>query len=149
MDNLDRAPDREDLREAQHLRRAAYELEKQGESPAALHAHADSMFLRIARYLVARELPGVEIPEKPVGDGMGYVCGGAAPNARDLCQELVWLYGTEDGPSGVRQLLIDEKLMFLGVFCGALSPRAHQSATEPHSDAGQGKSPAKTAHSRF
>ena len=94
------------------------------------------MFLRIARYLVARELPGVEFPEKPVRDGMGYVCGGAAPNTRGLCQELVWLYGSEDGPSGMRQLLIDEKLMFLGVFCGALLSRAHQSATEPHSDAG-------------
>ncbi len=128
MDDLDRAPDLEDLREAQGIRSAACELEKQGECPAALHAQADAMFLRIARYLVARELPEVEFPEKPVGDGMGYVCGGATPNTRGLCQELVWLYGSGDGPSGMRQLLIDEKLMFLDVFCGALPPRVHSDA---------------------
>lgn len=148
MDDLDRTPDREDLREAQHLRSAAYEMEKQGENPAALHAQADAMFLRIARYLVARELPGVEFPEKPVGDGMDYVCGGARPNARDLCQELVWLYGSVDGPSGMRQVLLDEKLMFLDVFCGALSPRAHQSATGPILTPDRER-PTKTTHGRF
>lgn len=136
MDDLDRAPDRENLHEAHRVRCAAYELEARGENPTALHAQADAMFQRIARYLVARELPGVDFPEKPVREWIGCVCGGAAPNTRDLCQELVWLYGSEDSPSGMRQLMIDEKLMFLDIFCGALAPRAHQSATKPYSDAG-------------
>lgn len=136
MDGLEHIPDSEDLHDAHRVRCAAYDLEKQGGDATTLHARADEMFLHIARYLVARELPDVDFPTRPVREGVSYVCGGTAPNTRDLCRELVWLYGCEDDGSGMRQHLIDEKLMFLDVFCRALSSQTRQSAPEPQSDTG-------------
>lgn len=135
MDDMDRIPDSEDLSEAMRVRKAASELEKQGEDPSVLHAQADAMVLRIARYLVARELPGVEFPPQPETEDMGYLCGGLG-DTRSLCQQLVFLYAKASDPSGWNRFLIDDALMRLDIFCRALSPRAHVSATATHSDAG-------------
>lgn len=131
MDDLDRTPDSEDLREALDVRAVAYELEKQGENPATLHAQADAMFLRIARYLVARNLPGVELPSTPVRAWGSYVCGGPELTNRYLSEHLVWLYGCENDAQGMRSSAIDGTVMWLGVVSDPLPVRTHQSATGP------------------
>jgi hypothetical protein len=83
----------DDFGEMLRLRAEVWKHDPESDEANAMNARADQLAFALSAYLVARELPGVEFPPPETKEYGSVMCGGRAPDIRDACEELVWLYG--------------------------------------------------------